>query len=188
MSDWKETQDTGEAKPQPEAKPMFGETGKRAMQGDDLQWTAQDGTADHVIYQYSVEDALDDPDQDVYVYNNEKVTNPDGSQGVIDTRINNTIIDYKTNDMSLWSVSDARRFGYEHGRQVQGYVESPDTPDNARGYIIAAGRPPRDPKAQEAYTSTLAEHGIGVKYTAGGEPDDIVNSVNETLQDTQSQT
>lgn len=33
MGDWKETQDTGETKPQPEANPRFGETGKQAMQG-----------------------------------------------------------------------------------------------------------------------------------------------------------
>jgi hypothetical protein len=36
MNDWKETQDTGETKPQPDAKPTFGETGKQSMQGPEV--------------------------------------------------------------------------------------------------------------------------------------------------------
>jgi hypothetical protein len=37
---------------------------------------------------------------------------------------------------------------------------------------------------QQTYTGTLAEHGVGVKYTAGGEPQDIVNSVKEAVNET----
>ena len=183
MSDWKEVQDVNDAEPQPELKKQFGETGQRSIQGNDLHWTAPDGAIAHDGYQRAVEEALDDTDNGVSVYNNEQVTNPDGSQGFIDTRINNTILDYKTNDMSKWTSGDAVRFGHEHGKQVQGYVESPDTPDNAKGYIIAAGRPPQDTQVKKTYTNTLAEHDVGVKYPSGGEPQDIVNSVDEAFHE-----
>jgi len=161
-----------------------GDAGMLSMQGDDLHWTAQDGTADHVIYQDSVEDALDDPDKGMSVYNNERVTNSDGSQGIIDSRINNTIVDYKTNDMSRWSVADATRFGHEHGSQVQGYVESVDTPADSQGFIIAAGRPPGDETVQEAYVQAADQHQVEVKFTRGGEPEDIVSSVEEAVTET----
>ncbi|MBK8904564.1 MAG: hypothetical protein IPM53_25520 [Anaerolineaceae bacterium] len=157
-----------------------------AMKGNDLNWTPQDGTADHLIYQNAVEDALDDPDNNVNVYNNERVTNLDGSQGIIDTRINNTILDYKTNDMSNWKTGDALRYGHEHGQQVQDYMESVDTPDDAKGYIIAAGRRPIDPQVDETYANTLGEHNVGVKYPAGGEPVDIVKSADEAFLETSS--
>jgi hypothetical protein len=184
MNDWEEINATKDVKPTAKSEANLSEKGIGSMQGKDLNWTAQDGTIDHAIYEQSVEDALDDLENDVSVYSNEQVTKPDGSQGLIDTRVNNTILDYKTNDMRDWTTANAAHYGHEHGQQVQDYVESPDTPADAKGYIIAAGRPPRDPQVQQTYTGTLAEHGVGVKYTAGGEPQDIVNSVKEAVNET----
>ena len=191
MNDWQEEKDAPQTKEAADNRSGLGDTGRGAMQGNDLaqtpesdlRWTAQDGTADHVIYGQAVEDALDDPDKGINVYNNEHVTKPDGSEGIIDTRINNVIVDYKTHDMSNWTVRQATNFGHEHGQQVQDYVQSPDTPADAEGYVIAAGRRPNDPLAQQAYTRTLAEHDVGVKYPAGGEPQDIVNSAREAYQE-----
>ena len=146
-----------------------------------LSWTAKDGRDGHAIYGRTVEDALDDTDKGVNVYSNEQVTLPDGRNGFIDTRINETIIDYKTHDMIDWTEADAKHYGNEHGEQVRGYMESPDTPDDALGFIIATGRSPDTDGVWKVYQDTLAEYGVGVRYATGGKPNDVLNSVKKLI-------
>jgi hypothetical protein len=164
-------------------KAMQGETEVKTENPSDLKWKAEDGTAAHTIYERSVEDSLDDQDKDVSVYSNEVITLPDGQTGIIDTRVNSTIVDYKTHDMSNWKKADAIHFGHEHGQQVENYVNSPNTPTDAKGYIIAAGKPPADASVQQKYTDTLAGHGVDVKYPVGGEPEDIVTAVEKAVKE-----
>ncbi len=160
---------------------------------EELDWTARDGTILHTAYEDAVDDELGDPDNGVYVYNNYEVTieKEDGSltNGVIDTLIEHgdkaTIVDYKTNDMSDWTISEAIHQAHEHGQQVKEYVDSPDTPSNAEGLIIAAGRSSLSSDAQQAYIDTLASYDVEVKFTEGGTPEDIVDAVEAAMSDSE---
>ncbi len=92
------------------------------------------------------------------------------------------IIDYKTNFMPSWSVSDARRHGNEHGRQVQEYVESEGTPDDARGWIISTV-PPKSEQVRQAYSDTLAEYSVGVKFSQGEDQASAMTAVTEAVEE-----
>lgn len=172
------------------------EAGERAADNlealtEKLRWTAQDGTRIHKIYEQSVEDAIDDVDNDVAVWNGEAVgVSREGRlYGVIDTSIEHgdhtTIVDYKTHDMTDWTVAKAKRIGKEQGKQVESYVRSPQTPSDAQGYIIAVGRRPKDVEVEKAYVEVLAKHGVKVKFAEGGEPEHVVKAVREAMSQTE---
>jgi ATP-dependent exoDNAse (exonuclease V) beta subunit len=96
---------------------------------DDINWTHQDGTRYHAICQDTVRDQIEDVDNDIEVTNNKSIAlkDQDGNpkEGIIDTLIEHkghkTLIDYKTNDMSSWNIADAKKFGKEHGNQLELY-------------------------------------------------------------------
>jgi hypothetical protein len=117
------------------------------------------------------------------------VTKPDGheEQGYIDTLIEQgnkaIIIDYKTHDMSSWTLADAEYFGHEHGPQVQEYVHSPGRPSNTTGYIVAAGRSPDDAQVKEAYAATLSLYGVEARFPCGGEPEAVAQTVRQIAQE-----
>ena len=140
------------------------------------------GTFAHEAYQVAADEAFDDMDHNVPVV----VTKPDGTraQGYIDTLINDrVIIDYKTNFMPGWSVADAHRHGDEHGRQVQEYVESEGTPDDARGWIIPTV-PPESVEVRQAYSDTLAEYGVGAKFSEEDQAS-VMTAVTEAVEESE---
>lgn len=146
----------------------------------DTSTAGQFGTFAHEAYQAATDEAFDDVDHNVPVI----VTKPDGSeaQGYIDTLINErVIIDYKTNYMPDWSVSDATKYGRDHGRQVQEYVQSDGTPADAQGWIIATV-PPDSEDVRTAYTGTLSEYGVGVQFSAGEDQEAVMKAVSDAVQ------
>jgi hypothetical protein len=171
---------------------------RNSMSGDlpakpkDIKWTPQDGTRYHSICQQTVLDQIEDVDNDIEVINNQSIIikDKDGNPGVgiIDTLIehkgNNTLIDYKTNDMNSWSISDAKRFGDEHGNQLERYVKSQNTLQGTKGYIIAIGRPSQSSEVLNTYVETVQTHDIGVLFPSGGEPEDVVASVRQAMKQT----
>ena len=164
----------------------IGEAGQKAMQGpadapslDEEPWTAADGSAVHAIYARRVEEGIEAADPTAEVRVEEAVGLPGGGTGRIDTRIDGLIVDYKTHDMKAWTPTVAARYGNEHGQQLADYVDSPDTPDNARAVLIAAGREADDSEALETYVDALRSH--GVEYRSGGDanPEDVLCVINE---------
>jgi hypothetical protein len=177
--------------------------GQKSMQGpadakdktiDSLNWSHEDGTCFHTICQQAVQDEIEDVDQGVEVANGQEVSllNDVGEpkKGVVDSIIEhqgqNTLVDYKTNDMSQWSIVDASRFGQEHGSQVQGYVQSPEIPKGAKGYIISIGKPSTSLEVTKAYEDALKQHGVDVVFAQGGTPEDVVSAVKTAMNKTRS--
>lgn len=165
------------------------DVGIGAMQGDgnnldkikvvDTTAPARFGTFAHEAYQVAADARFDNVDHNVPVI----VTKPDGTegQGYIDTLINDrVIIDYKTNYMPGWSVSDAIRYGHEHGRQIQEYVQSNDTPADAQGWIIATV-PPGSDDVRTAYVDALAQYQVGVKFSADEDQDSVMDAVSDAV-------
>lgn len=197
MTDYRNTQDANSETSSKTNHELLSPAGQAALQGNgevqaDLNWTHVDGTKDHPIYEQAAYDAIDDPDNEVHVWNEEavRIKNEDGSMGIgkIDTRIDHgektTLLDYKTNDMLNWTHSDASRHGHDHGSKMRQYMESPDTPDDSKGTLIQIGRPSKDPIISDTYHNAAAEHGVNVKFPEGGEPDDVVASVREAMDET----
>lgn len=176
-----------------QAKDKIAELSSKLEEGQpkDLKWTALDGTGVHTIYQEMVDCEIDDTSNGIEVYNNEGVNLSEGV-GKIDTLIAHkgytTIVDYKTHDMTNWTLAYAERLGREHGQQVKGYVDGTQIASGIKGYIIAVGRLPRDAEAKAAYVQAVAEHGVDVKFTEGGEPEDVVKAVREAMQQTEQTT
>lgn len=141
------------------------------------------GTFGHGVYEWAAEEQFEDAESNRSVI----VTRPDGSeaQGYIDTLINErVIIDYKTNDMRAWSVADAQRYGNEHGQQVQEYVNSPEMPSDARGWIIATV-PPESAEVRQAYADAVGVHDVGVKFSGSEQQEDVVEAVSEAVADSE---
>jgi hypothetical protein len=162
---------------------------------DALRWTRQDGSIYHAICQQEVQDQIEDVDRGIEVNNNYPVTVLDGDgvaqNGLIDTYVahqgHNTVIDYKTNDMSCWTVADAVRFGHEHGSQVQGYIKSPDMPSNAQGYVLSVGKVSSSADVMQAYGNALAQHGVKCVFVDGiGDPNDVVAAVRKCIKQTRA--
>ncbi len=177
--------------------------GQKSMQGpieakdtarNGLNWSHEDGTRFHSICQQSVQDGIEDVEQDVEVINGQEVSllsdTKEPKKGVVDTLVEHqgqyTLVDYKTNDMSQWSVVDAARYGQEHGSQVQSYLQSPKIPQGARGYIISVGKPSPSIEVTNAYKDALKQHEVDVVYAQGGNPDDVVSAVKTAMNKTQS--
>ena len=186
----------------PADKPIESETPSEV--GDDLEGTAtadspasQDemtphgfGTFAHFAYETHADLTFDDVESERPV----RVTKPDGSvrQGSVDTAINDdqVLIDYKTGDMRAWDTAKARTEAHKHGRQVREYVDSPDTPEDARGWVIATV-PPEIAESRQAYADTLAEHEVGVKFSESEQPEDVMaaaqSAVDESAASAQEQ-
>jgi hypothetical protein len=161
--------------------------------GEDLEGeagnTSQDnmtphgfGTFAHSAYETHVDLRFDDVENELPV----RVTKPDGSvkQGWVDTAINDdqVLIDYKTGDMREWDVQKARKEAQKHGQQVREYMDSPDTPEDASGWIVATV-PPVAAETRQAYSDALAEHKVGVKFSESEEPEDVMAAVQSAADD-----
>jgi hypothetical protein len=155
--------------------------------GEDLGYIDEDalmtpqtfGTFAHQAYEWAAEEHFDDVESNRPVI----VTKPDGTeaQGYIDTFIDERIVvDYKSNYMPGWSVSDARRYGDQHGQQVKEYVNSEGMPDDARGWIIATV-PPESAEVRDAYADAASMHDVGVKFAAGEQQEDVIDVVSEAV-------
>ncbi len=141
------------------------------------------GTFGHGGYEWAAEERLDDVESNRSVL----IIKPDGSeaQGYIDTFINErVIIDYKTNDMRDWGEAEARRYGNEHGQQVQEYVNSPEMPDDARGWIVATV-PPESAESRQAYSDAAGVHDVGVKFSASEQQEDVMEAVSEAVAESE---
>lgn len=156
-------------------------------------WTHEDGSIYHAICEQEVQYQIEDGDRGIEVNNNFPVTvqAKDGTPrtGYIDSCIEDngytSIIDYKTNDMSTWSINDANRFGHEHGSQVQAYVNSPEVSSQAKGYVLSLGRVSNSPEVAQAYAKAVAEHGVQLVFVDGeGAPDDVVKAVRKCVKKT----
>lgn len=157
----------------------------------DQQMTPQTfGTFAHVAYTEAAEDKFQDESGDrVATEMPVIVTKPDGTkaEGKLDLLVDNTLADFKTNDMRDWSVSDAKQAGGGHGRQVQEYVDSPGTPDGTKGFVVSTV-PPKLAEVRAAYEAKLAEHGVGVKFSEGEDPTTVMNAVQEAVDETEGGT
>lgn len=150
------------------------------IEDDGAEMTPQTfGTFAHQAYEWAAEEHFEDAESNRSVI----ITKPDGSeaQGYIDTLIDErVIVDYKTNDMRAWTVADAQRYGNEHGQQLKGYVNSPEMPSDARGWIIATV-PPESAEVRQAYTDAVGVHDVGVKFSESEQQEDVVEAVSEAV-------
>jgi hypothetical protein len=135
----------------------------------------------HQAYQSAAYETFDDVDNEVPVV----VTKPDGTeaQGYVDTMVGKTLIDYKTNDMRNWDTAQAVRYGNEHGQQMQEYVESSDTPQDAKGWVVATV-PPESEEVRQAYADTLAGYDVGVRFAKGEDQDSVLDAVKGGVEST----
>lgn len=141
------------------------------------------GTFGHGAYEWAAEEHFEDAESNRPVI----VTKPDGSeaQGYIDTLIDErVIVDYKTNDMRAWTVADAQRHGNEHGQQVKGYVNSPEMPSDARGWIVATV-PPESAEVRQAYADAAGAHDVGVKFAGSEQQTDVMEAVSEAVAESE---
>ena len=159
------------------------------------KWNAQDGTSTHKNVEEYVEDKVTDHEKGIFVSSEVEIELESGKNGKIDTLIEHdnkyTVIDYKTNNMHDWTESDARRYGKEHGQQVQEYVSVLGKSRDTEGYIVALGRQPEDPNVLQTYVDTLSEQGVKIKFPEGYESSEkfeelgnsVVNSVNQIIDE-----
>lgn len=163
------------------------ETGEQEVQAQDGEniedfTTSRDfGRFAHQAYEVAAENNLDNE----YVESEApvQVIDADGNVGYgrIDTLVDERhVIDYKTNDMRDWDSSQAYQAGLKHGKQVSGYVNSPDLPPNATGTVISTV-PPISNETRQAYADGLAQYGIGVQFSESEDPDDVTAAVQEAL-------
>jgi ATP-dependent exoDNAse (exonuclease V) beta subunit len=176
--------------------------GMKAIQGsnkaakeNNLQWTAKDGTMYHSYAQQAVDSSIDNVDKNVEVTNNLPVTKTDRYEnqkyGIVDTLVedngHNTLIDYKTNDMSHWTIEEATRYGNEHGAQVASYIKSPEVPPSTRGYVLAIGKLSSSPEVTKAYEAALKKHGIETFFVGGdGKSEGVVKAVRSAMRKTRA--
>jgi hypothetical protein len=113
------------------------------------------------------------------------VTRADGTlaEGEVDLTVGNALIDYKTDDMRDWTTSEARAAAHKHGQQMKEYVDSPDTPIEAKGWIIATV-PPRSQEVRSAYAGGLKECGVGAKFAKGEDQTSVMQAVDQAVKET----
>ncbi len=171
----------------PETTKQLSPDATKSIQG----WTAQDGGDLHRYYEYAVEDALDETALQDSGCREVFSEFPTAENGRIDTFIKKDnkglIVDYKSHDMSDWSVSEAIRQAQDHGRQVQNYMASITESEgidssNVWGHIILVGKLPKDKEALEAYQTTLNTFNVGMETSSTGEEKDIVDIVKGLTQ------
>ena len=92
------------------------------------------------------------------------------------------IVDFKTNDMREWTTEDAVKFAKEHGEQVQGYMNSPDTPEESKGLIVSSV-PPKNEEVRKAYAEALADFGVEVGYSSGEDQDSVMEVVDSFVSE-----
>ena len=114
--------------------PKLGGRGASAMQGD-TDTPTKFGTFAHESYGYAAEDKYG---EGADVERRVGVTKPDGTlaEGEVDLIKGNALIDYKSNDMR--GLDDGRGENArtrQHGQQMKEYVDSPDTPADAKGSL-----------------------------------------------------
>lgn len=139
------------------------------------------GTHAHIAYIDAAQDRIDR--DKVWGEVEVRTSDTDGNlkDGKVDLLVDDKVIDFKTNDMRDWSETTARRFGHEHGKQVQGYVESPDTPENAEGYVISSV-PPKSEDVRDTYTQALQDHGVDVRFSKSEAPEDVAEAAADIVE------
>lgn len=159
----------------------LGGRGVRAVQGD-TDTPTKFGTFAHEAYGYAAEDKYGDAAD---IERRVGTTKPDGSlaEGEVDLAVGNALIDYKTCDMRDWSTTEARVAARKHGQQMKEYVDSPDTPADAKGWIVATV-PPDSQIVRDAYAAVLSEYNIGVKFAKGEDQASVMKAVDKAVKDT----
>jgi hypothetical protein len=165
------------------ASVKLGSKGIRAAQGPETP--AEFGTFAHEAYGYAAEDKYGDRAD---VERRVGVTKPDGrmAEGEVDLTVGNALIDYKSCDMRDWTASEASAAAREHGQQMKEYVESPDTPANAKGWIIATV-PPNSQEVRDAYSGRLKEYGVGVEFAKGEDQASVMRATDAAVERTPQQ-
>lgn len=165
-------------------------TGENLDNFEDTSTPLKWGRFGHAAYEYYVEyeGAFDDVTSEESVI----ITKPDGveAEGRIDTLINEkVIIDYKTDDMTDWDAAKATAIArsWSHGPKVKAYVDSPETPQDAKGWIVAT-QPPKAEEVRQAYADGLAEFGVGVKWAESQHPDQVIDAIRDAVKDSQADT
>ena len=155
-------------------------------QGDDITTFERPmdfGRFAHEAYELAAYNAFDDIEKEYPVI----VMDQDGNEqnGKIDTLIvendKNFIIDYKTNYMKDWSISEAKTKANEFGKQVQGYVEAKGVPSDCKGYIISTV-PPESKEVRDEIERVLANYNIGIVFSESEDPEDVVDSIRKAIK------
>ena len=85
---------------------------------------------------------------------------PDGTcyRGYVDLLFDNKhVVDLKSDTMSDWSVSNARKMGKEYAEQVLGYLEGPTLAGrDGEGYLYMIGRLSGDSSVNSAFEEAVA--------------------------------
>lgn len=159
----------------------LGGKGVKAIQGD-TDTPTKFGTFAHEAYGYAAEDKYGDAAD---IERRVGVTKPGGwlADGEVDLAVGNALIDFKTCDMRDWTTTEARAAAREHGQQMKEYVDSPDTPADAKGWIIATV-PPDSQVVRDAYAATLSEYNVGVKFAKGEDQASVMKAVDKAVKDT----
>lgn len=133
----------------------------------------------HVAYADAAQDAVtQDSDTEMPVI----ITNPHSPErmGRIDFIADNKIIDFKTNDMREWTEADARIYAEQHGSQMQDYVNSPDTPVDASGWIVATV-PPIHQAVRDVYSEVLKNYKVEVRFSPSESSESVGEIVSEIV-------
>lgn len=160
---------------------QLGGKGVKAMQGD-TDTPAKFGTFAHEAYGYAAADKYGDAAD---IERPVGVTKSNGSlaEGRVDLAVGNALIDYKTCGMRNWTKTEARAAAREHGQQMKEYMDSPDTPANAKGWIIATV-PPDSQVMRDAYATTLNDYNVGVKFAKSEDQASVMEAVGKAVKDT----
>jgi hypothetical protein len=157
-------------------------TGDASIEVVDTSRPTTFGTFAHDGYEIAADDHFEDveTEKEVRVQRDPAKGQETGYiDAVVDERY---LFDFKTNYMKDWTERDATRHGHEHGAQVKSYVDSPDTPADAKGWIIASV-PPDSPDVRKTYSEVLGGYGVGVKYSQSEQQDDVIAAMEEAIDE-----
>ncbi len=150
-------------------------------------WTAVDGTKYCRACEEFVWDRLDEHrgksvDRQEYV----RVRNSEGafSDGWVDLLIDGRhVVDFKSHDLSQWNEAKARQEGSAFGRQVRGYLDSPDLAGSGgEGYLFMVGKETANPDAMKALEEAAGAHGVKVVFVRGdGRLESVCDAVYHTF-------
>jgi len=151
-------------------------------------WTAVDGTKYCRACEEFVSDRLGDEvrgksiDRQEYV----RVRNSEGafSDGWVDLLIDGRhVVDFKSHDLSHWNESKARQEGSAFGRQVRGYLDSPDLiGSGGEGYLFMVGKESGKPGTMKALEEAAGAYGVKIVFVPGdGRLEAVCDAVYQTF-------
>jgi hypothetical protein len=126
---------------------------------------------------------------EVYAEKPVQVLDQDGTEhdGFVDLVVHEKyLFDFKSDDMRSWNETSARERAEKYGKQMQQYMESPDTPEDASGWIIAT-TPSESDEVTKAFEETLDQYGVKVRYSKGVEAQSVLDEVESVLEGEQSE-